>query len=75
MQEKALTSMHSVGLEPAKLILTGTRTNQATVLCNIHENGDTEQVTTPRTILPVRTVVQATLDQVTLRYQAATRWY
>ena len=31
MQEKALTSMHSVGLEPAKLILIGTRTTyQAT---------------------------------------------
>ena len=31
MQEKALTSMHSVGLEPAKLILIGTRTtNEAT---------------------------------------------
>ena len=31
MQEKTLTSMHSVGLEPAKLILIGTRTTyQAT---------------------------------------------
>ena len=41
MQEKALTSMHSVGLEPAKLILIGTQTTyQATADAGMRMYGD-----------------------------------